>query len=151
MRTPIFLTVVLALIAGMAGVAAAAASGWRQHHAFSRDGHKLDRWNRHGAVEPGFRHHRGKYLEHRGGHRAALKHRRHHDGHFAGWKHRRHHGGHFAGWKHHRHHAYRPAFVHPHRGGHFVFARDPFGSSIRIIVGDRRGHGPKWHRHRRHH
>jgi hypothetical protein len=138
MRTPIFLTVVLALVMGMAGVATADDRGWRQHHAFSHDGPNLHGRDHHRAITSGFWHHRGKHVEHRGGHRSVWKHRRHPDGHYAAWKHR-------------RHHAHRPAFAHPHRGGPFVFARDPFGSSIKIIIGDRRGHGRKRHHHRGRH
>ena len=138
MRAAIFLTLAFALVAGMAGVAAADDRGWRQNHAFSHDGPRLHGRDHHRAIAPGFRHHRGKHVKHHSGHRSIWKHRRHRDGHYAAWKHR---------W----HHVHRPAFAHRHRGGHFLSAQDRFGSSIKIIIGDRRGHGPKRHHHGRRH
>lgn len=146
MRLHVLLTVIVALIASMAGTAAAGERG-RHQSITPHAGVKLHAGHPRSAIVPGLRNDRAKSL-----HRIRPAAPR--SAHGRSWRSdgerrlgfERFRRDHFAG-KHRRHRDHRPAFGVHHERPHSVIARDRFGYAIEIIIGSRHGHVSK-RRHR---
>lgn len=146
MRLHILLTVIVALIAGMAGTAAAGERG-RHQSITPHAGIKLHAGHHRSAIVPGFRHHQAKRI-----HRIRPAEPRF--AHDRSWrsdgkrrlgfkKFRR---DHFAG-KHRRHFGHRPLVHGSRHGGGQVVVVPVLRGAIEVIIGSDGRHILKRHRH----
>lgn len=143
MRSHVLLTVIVALIAGMAGTAAAGERGGHHRHVAPHPGIQVHAGHHRRVIAPSFRHHHAKRLHsirpgwaksaHDRSWRGDVQHRF--------WQKKRWHP--HAGFEHRGHQAHRPLAIAP-----------LFGGGLKVIIGPHGRDFSKRHHHfstRRHH